>query len=323
MKISEFLVKAKETSFWKESTTFCFRGNSYSFLFLRVLFNFLKKKEIVSFDCLRVAEKNLLLASLQQCFLGQKSFYLLGNVVDNISSKSKKNKQDVIDFLASYQGPHSIAFFLPREYKFSSKKTKNVMQVDLEDISNEKELFAVLKFFEQDLSSDKINILKNILKEVGTIPLDAICMFINYFMVTNFRLTSLLPRHFINLLEPEVSLYSLSEAFFSKKEKLFFKLWSECHNEYSAPFWIIYWSEQLWRAFHVTKFLKQNDLISAKKISFRLPFSFVKSGWKTCYLNELLNAHKFVYDIDFAVKTGASFCFFDFFYYKYFLGKFV
>jgi hypothetical protein len=124
------------------------------------------------------------------------------------------------------------------------------------------------------------------------------------------------------LVAPEMSLYTLSKLFFTKQKKKFFSLWATCQEEYTVPFWTVYWGEQLWRAYHVTKFLKQNNFPAARRFAFRLPPSFLKDDWRQCSLPELEKAYAMVYDIDFAFKVGSTFCSLDLLYSSYFLGKF-
>ena len=164
--------------------------------------------------------------------------------------------------------------------------------------------------------------IKNIVEQEGIKSLDVVSMLINYCAVTSNRLTDELKEKMTAIIEPELSLFSLSQAFFAKHKKQFFELWKERHTDYTMPFWIAYWSEQVWRAYHVVMFLKHNNFPAARRFSYRLPSSFIKNDWRHCSLKELEQAYKMLYEIDFLFKTGSTFCSLDLWYCKYFIGSF-
>ena len=153
--------------------------------------------------------------------------------------------------------------------------------------------------------------------------LDEICMLMNYFFVTSMRFGEQLKQNLAAIIEPQSSLYSLAQSFFKKQKKLFFSLWAQKCNEYPVPFWTTYWSEQLWRAHYVVKFMQQNNYPAARRFGFRLPNSFIKGDWRLCSTTELKKSYEMIYDIDCAFKRGSliasSFCSLDLFYCNYFL----
>lgn len=335
MRFVEFLSEAGKKAFWR-NRTICFRGDSHALVFFRLLFDVLKEKEVVAARTLHVDTQMRLWQTLQQSFLGENYFYWLGDILDKIKIKKKRGltekAPDLIEILSLYRGPHSIAFFLPLEYNLSLSAQKRMTIVDLPNKFRFRDIVHILSFLECHLTPQKKAMLQAILAQAGgarglnsstgaqvEISLDLICMLSYYLAVTSVRLADSLQRNISTLVAPELALVDLSKSFFSLQEKTFFSLWSKRCNDYSTPFWVAYWSDQLWRAYYVVTFLKQNNFPAARRFAFRLPSSFLKHDWRYCSLEKLEHAFMMLYDIDFAFKTGSIFCAFDLFYCDYFL----
>jgi hypothetical protein len=324
VKLIEFLKEAKKKKFWGDNRIIVFRSETFSLSFYKTFFSFLKDINVIQITPLHVEKKVELWKRLQQSFLGETSFYWLGDIVELVKkNKKKKNEPDIVELLSLYRGPHAIAFFLSSQHKISMSAQKRMFIVDLPHALSFPDICNLFSFFNKKFPVQKQKLIKDITLRAGMISLDTACMLIEYLSVTPIRFIDNLKRHLTTIIDPELSLYTLSQSFFAKEKKKFFKLWASCANEYSVPFWTVYWSEQLWRAYHVTKFLKENNFHAARRFSFRLPSSFIKYEWRRCSLPELKKSYSMIYDIDFAFKTGSLFCSLDLFYTKYFLGKFL
>jgi hypothetical protein len=325
MNFSEFLVKAKQKNFWKKSPVICFYGEELPILFFRKLTDFAKEKNIINIESLRVKNKKELWEILKQSFLGETSFYWLGDVEAIKKGKGtalRGNEPCLAEILSLYKGPHSIAFFLSRDQKISLSIKKRMIVVDIGNNFSFMETKKIFSFFKQNLDQDKTILLREIFSSIDRISLDHICMLINYFSVTGRQSIDRLKQKIAAIIDSPLSLSSLAKTFFRQEKEKFFSLWSECNDQYSVPFWTAYWSEQIWRAHFAVKFLKQNNFPAAKRISFRLPPSFIKYDWRKCSINQLKGAYDMLYDIDFAFKRGSTFCSLDLFYSKYFLDQF-
>ena len=68
--------------------------------------------------------------------------------------------------------------------------------------------------------------------------------------------------------------------------------------------------------------MKKNDRVGAKKISYRLPFSFLNRDWRKFSLEELKGAHSFLYTLDYKLKNNCEPGYLDLFYMKLFNQKF-
>ena len=69
--------------------------------------------------------------------------------------------------------------------------------------------------------------------------------------------------------------------------------------------------------------MQKRDVVQAKKMSFKLPFSFIQSDWKRANLQELKQAHQFLCTVDYNLKTGGGDYGLELMYEKFFLGQFV
>jgi hypothetical protein len=98
----------------------------------------------------------------------------------------------------------------------------------------------------------------------------------------------------------------LSQALFDRKSRQFFLQWQRVSLIYPPQFWISFWSEQLWRACSYIQLQKDGKRDEAKKIGYRLPFSFLNNAWRTYSIGELQQAHSLLYDIDYHLKQGGN-----------------
>lgn len=319
MTLVEFFGQTKQKSFWNQPLVICFYGEEYSPIFFRFLINFLNEKKLVSMKQLNVSDRKQLLESLHQCFLGEAFFYWLGDILETL--KSKKNELDLIEILSLYRGPHSIAFFANRDHQLSLTVKKRITMVDLASKVSLEDAIKIFAFFDVQISHGKKMVLHDICEQSEGISLDNLCMLINYFSVTSSRVDEHLKDHLANIVVPEKSLFALSQAFFKRQKEQFFERWSQCCDDYTIPFWVSFWSEQMWQAYCVVTFLKQNDFSMAKRFSYRLPYSFMKYDWQMCSLSQLKRSYELLYEIDYKFKRGSTFCSLDFFYQSYFSNK--
>jgi|SaaInlLV_10m_DNA_2_1039722.scaffolds.fasta_scaffold00047_42 hypothetical protein len=315
MKSEAFFSLIKEQTFWDSAPVICFKSESYPLLFFCEFIKLLKRKNIILIDQLKDLNTNI----LYQSFLGQRKTYWLGNALEQIKLKERRNYEK---FLENYSGPNTICLFVTDDYKFSSSMKKNIKVIDFEQRVDQKKVVEMAELFEVKNVKQKITLVRHIFQNGGAISFDDACFLIRYFEVTNVPLMKVLINETDVFGKVSGSLYSLSQYFFSKQEKQFFSLWSSMSINYPETFWVSYWIDQLWRAYYVVKFLHQNKINEAKRISFKLPFSFLNSSWRNCSLKELINACGFVYNIDYALKRGSTFYSLDLFFCNYFQGVF-
>jgi hypothetical protein len=63
--------------------------------------------------------------------------------------------------------------------------------------------------------------------------------------------------------------------------------------------------------------MERREMVEAKKVGFRLPFSFMQRDWKKTSVHELIQAHDCIYALDYGLKNGGEF-WMELFYTKFF-----
>lgn len=320
MKLIEFLDQVIQTKSLPEKTI-CFSGSNYPFLFFSTLFSFLNKKKwlpaeykILNFESI---PKDELKANLVQSFLGQYFFYWFGDAT--IKSTDKKGIE-LLEFLSGYKGPHYIAFYLDKVKNAKFLKNEDLNIVELDEEVDLKLIEKIVSFFEFDLTSSKFNFIKKMfINGEVQLKLDELFMLIEYLSLIGIIKKDDLILYLSNVIDsPEPSLNLLARYFFENKPVLFFEVWSKINIKFPDIFWISFWTEKIYKAYFVVKFLKNNKESIARSISFGLPYNFLKKDWKLFSLNRLSNYHNFLYTNDFKIKRGSNFYFLDLFYLNHF-----
>ncbi len=246
-----------------------------------------------------------LLAQLSTTFLGQRDFLWLGDIS---SLEDAATKKQLLALLPSYQGPHALIGYvhqddLPARMPF-------VISLNDEPLSASAQRMAVTFLFPHVAHE----VLEDLLKTVRTTSLDHLVLLANYAGVVGKNIRPFKQEWLTTIIAPEASLFTLSQYFFARKTELFWPLWNSLKEQYAAPFWTTYWSEQLWRAYYVIKLYKEQKITEAKQLSYRLPFSFLQRDWKNLSADELQKAHHFLYKGDYSFKNGGSEFFLEVFY---------
>jgi hypothetical protein len=242
-------------------------------------------------------------AQLSTTFLGRSDLLWLG---DLSSVEPALLKKQMLALLVSYQGPHRLMGCVHPDDK--SLQMKGVISLD-EDFS-EYDRRALVTFLFPHIPSA----VEKLVKGTRIASVDQLSMIAQYAGVIGKNVSLFSETWMKKINAPESSLFDLSSYFFGRKTEQFWTAWNLLKDEYAAPFWTTYWSEQLWRAHYVIKLYKENKITEAKQLSFRLPFSFLQRDWKNISAAELQHAHQFLYDGDYAFKNGGSEFFLEVFY---------
>lgn len=299
MNLLSFLQSSVDLDFFKKNTKICFIAPDYSLLFFSLLMRGLKERNlpIQSLD-LSIDEASIK-AQLSMCFLDQTSIFWLSDL-SSFESKSKGNL--FIDYLSQYQGPNAIIFFLKEKNDLLSK---TVLTLDFTSGISEEDYKSLFNWL---YPSAKLNspFIKTVFKKVKSLSLDQATLLINYNVVIGSKIEKFATEWFDNLIPPTQSLFDLSNHFFAKNSKDFFVLWHAIADKYPHVFWVTFWSEQLFRAYSFSVLNEQKNYVAAKKMAFRLPFAFIQRNWRNIQLQELVNAHAFIYNLDLAIKSGST-----------------
>lgn len=278
----------------------CFTAKNYPFNFFKLLFPFLKKQHNLSVSNLFInnaSDWQACKISLEMSFLGQSSYYWLHELgVDS------KTRQQIYKYLANYQGPHHILIFINSEDALPETLSH---KIDL-DFKINKEINSLVKLFPSTNHFRIIKFIKNIQEHLNMpFTLDQLCLLMQYgSLVRDLEEFDL--KWIQQIIGAEQSLFELSKHFLFRDSKAFYKSWALVQTAYSEQFWIAFFSEQLFRAYWFIIYQKSGDFKLSKQIGFRLPFDFMKTGWRYIDPNLLKSTHHFLYQVDYQLKNGGS-----------------
>lgn len=307
MKLEHFL-SAVSTDSFPSSPVVLFSAKEYPVVFFSALLSQLRHRSSVELKTVLFDQlsSQALFAQLSTTFLGRSDLLWLG---DLSSLEPAVLKKQMLSVVASYQGPHTLMGCIHPDD--SSSSMKNIISLD-EDFSPETRRGVVTFLFPQSISA--VDGVEKLVKGTRVTSIDQLIMIAQYAGVVGKNAVLFSEQWMKKIHASESSLFDLSSYFFGRKTEQFWNAWSLLKDDYAAPFWTTYWSEQLWRAHYVIKLYKENKITEAKQLSFRLPFSFLQRDWKTISAKELQYAHQFLYEGDYAFKNGGSEFFLEVFY---------
>lgn len=301
----------------QEFSVIAFQAGIYSPIFFMQLFDVMKSQYQIDIKLIDMQSGDFAYKSqLATSFLGLECVYWLGD----ITVLKAKQKDDVIDYLAHYQGPHKVIVFIDEKIKIDSNQS--LIKINYQD-----------KYFYQDTKnlwvhqdskqSTKISFfLHEIYKIKNNFTLDELCLLKKYQDVIAGNAQEFYTSWVMRLVNPETSLFTLSQLLFEKKEAAFFKLWLVIKPLYADMFWIAFWSDQLYKAYFFIAFTQEENFAAVKQVSYGLPFSFMKQSYKQYQLDEIQRFHQAFYTIDTALKNGGHSYQIDQVYVDFFAGSF-
>lgn len=308
MTFLQFLDNLQTSASLMQYPVIAFQGSTYPLLFFSLLSARLKSRGIALevIDCAE-HESSMLESKFQTSFLGTQLFFWLKDV----GQLNDRTRKWLIKFITDYQGPHTIAFFLSNKESLVLEKPSICIIVP--DHVDQKIVGSMATFFCKENSA-----IMRIYKGRDGITVDSACLLMQYAQLVGVHAEPFISQWVDKIITPERSLFTLSTYFFAKKPKPFFELLAHLNTQYSEVFWVSYWSENIWRAYHYIVLTKEKQFGEAKKIGNRLPFTFLQRDWKLHSSKHLRIAHWQLYEIDFALKNGASSGMLDLFYSKFF-----
>ena len=314
MNCVQFLKTIQEPNWASRIHVVCLQSKKYPLLVSSFFLNKLNKKsstlQTVSLD-VALLEDDQLKAQLSVSFLGQRMFYCLGD----LTMLDAKKHKSLVTFLQSYCGPHTVYFYSDL---FESKNEQHIIVELLETVLSDK-----LKEIAEHVLDGQQRAVLDLLLTAQSYQLESAFLLLSYVEIMSKPMIAEFKKTWFNkLISPESSLFTLSSLFFARNEKQFFAQWLTIRDEYVPAFWITFWSEQLFRSSSFIGLMRAGNTAHAKKIAFRLPFTFLKKEWQHYKQAELTRAHDFLYHIDCSLKNGGEPFSLDLFYLKFFLREF-
>lgn len=268
-----------------------------------IFFKLLKDLSSGLFIDLDTADFDQFKSKLVMTFLGSKSTYLV-----NLSLLSASTKSKFINFIKDYKGPNALLVFTDNANDFDDF-------INLDEVKD-KNFTDILKF----LNIYEKNCLSSLLEKVFVekLSVDELLVLYSYSVCLGSQKDSFKEKWLGRIVSSDSSLFELSKHFFARDRINFFQLWDKVEKAYSDMFWISFFSEQIYRTYFYALSRRANDVVAAKQISYKLPFSFIQKDWKFMKSSTLLDAHKDLYNLDYAIKNGASNLSLDLFLTRYF-----
>jgi hypothetical protein len=297
-----------------------FTAPNYPFNFFKLFFNFLHKQHQINTKNLFIstlADWQACQPNLEMSFLGQKNYYWLHEL--GLDAKSKLN---VYKYLANYHGPHHILIFVSSEDLASIQTGQNGSVVNLSATNSSKDLSSLVRLIPKANYLRITNFIKKIQEQLAIqLTLDQYCILIQYGLLVR-DLDEFDLKWVYQVIGLEQSLFDLSKHFLFRDSAAFYKSWSNLSASYADQFWVMFFSEQLFRAYWFIIYQQAQDFRFAKQIGFRLSFDFMKSGWRYLDPNILIKAHDYLYQIDHQLKNNGSNILLDLFFNKFFKNDF-
>lgn len=311
-------------TFWQQSQYHCylFTGTQYPLLLLQFWRRYLQAQQLPS-TYLELAqfEPAALKATLATPLLGQVQFYWLGD----LSILPAKRQSELVQYLAQYQGPHRVIAWLSAATAQGLQLGSTVLLTDLSrwESQSPKQLVGLAQpYFQFHQQPVPQNFLAQLAQLTTPVSLDQYLLLLHYGVVFGERSTQFFATWLPKLVVLEQSLFTLSSHFFAGQATPFFTALAPLAAEYPEQFWTVYWSEQLFRAYYYLYLQQQGDVAGAKRVAYRLPYTFIQQDWRHYTLDELQQAHSFIQQADYELKSGASATLLELFYLQFLNGDF-
>jgi len=296
----------------------CLKSSAdYSLLFFSRVVDHLKKKKAVSIQAvdLQHNDKQQVIGQLETAFLGATTCYWL----KDLSVLPIKEQAFWYEYCTHYKGPNQLLFFTQKD----KVKHTYCSAVELPAAVDERLIMQLAAFFDVKLSpSNRLFMTKLFAGQSKGIPFDTAYLMLEYMQLIGADSNQFFAQILHKIMPVESSLFVLSSAFMAKKSTAFFTQWRQLYLSYSEQFWCSFFSDLVWRSAEYVRLAHNNDMIGARKVAYRLPFSFIKSDWRKLTHKELTAAHAFIYDADSRFKNGGGYAAFDLFFSSFFLNSF-
>ncbi|MBM3893501.1 hypothetical protein FJ365_03840, partial [Candidatus Dependentiae bacterium] len=207
MDLKQFLLVAANSAFWQQRQTLCFTGSEYPAAFFSGFFRRLENNKLVVTALQRVdvggRDKREIYGLLGQSMLGTQSFFLLGNISDERESKAAAAFKQ---YVCSYQGPHSLAFFIETT---DLPQLPQAQVVQIPTMLDQAEFVLLARWLGHEDVEKKVEIFEPLFS-VRKLPLQQCIALIDYVMLGNIKHKEALSAYLQTLYTPEANLQRLA-----------------------------------------------------------------------------------------------------------------
>lgn len=319
MDFTSFLEASGSPAWWQSRMVVSCSSNEYPALFFPELIVRCKINDIgpIRVIDLNDAPLDSTSALLSSSFLGTRSYYWL----KNISDLDAKKRSYWLSYLQSYSGPNCLIFFCDKI--IPHKKSDSLVHIEIPDQFDQSASVVIFNSLIPNDSGRCSLVVRTLFKRRRKISLDSICLLTHYMAVAGPDLELFLTNWLDTIIVPDASLFDLSKYLFARNQEAFFRVWQSMSDSYGELFWVAYWGDIFWRAYHFVRLSSLGHHEQAKKFAPRLPFNFIQGGWRQVSLDELKEALNYVYALDTDIKNGVQgLPFLELLYLKFFLRHF-
>lgn len=351
-----FIIESQLPAFLVKHSVICFVGSDYPFLFLTQLRTLMSRDGAVELIDIAQEESKTVIGRLSTSFLGNRVTYIITGIDDESRTKSGyfftyleaysgphtlilyvtrerfdthlaqgRLGDNTSDGRQGSQKPlgrssdDTVRDPLSNQILQQSVDSlpSQVLTVFLPDKIDKQVFTLLLPWFGIELNAAIKNCIQKLFDRFDYIEFEPASILMRY--VPLGMNENLFFQEWLDLIvTPDQSMFSLSQYLFQRDSTQFFMQWKQIKDAYSSQFWIVFWSEQVWRAAFFVHFSKQRKYSDARKIAYRLPFSFINRDWRKYTASELIAAHDFLYQLDYRFKNNDNSIGLDLFYARFF-----
>lgn len=236
-------------------------------------------------------------AQLETSFLGSSMFYWVKNI-DELDAATQKAW---LSYIKKYQGPHCVFYWSLMRHESSEGQ----LSIEL-PATVDQQLYKTLYTYFYPTSSFDETFVSRLYEQNQKLTLDDVCLLMGYQAVVGRKSENFFAHWLPKLITPEKSLFTLSQHLFARQPALFLQQWKSLKHDFPDEFWVAYWSEQLWQAAFFVMRARQQGYDVAKKAAYKLPFSFINRDWQKYSQESLIDAHQFLYRLDYNLKNSVG-----------------
>ncbi|MBT4595115.1 hypothetical protein HOD08_04545 [bacterium] len=255
--------------------------------------------------------------AMQQTFLMSRRLWWLGEVCTGAAAPKKQ--QAFFARVAQINPIDIVIFFVSDTAKVPKQVLDKATVVDVPGYANFQNL--------RDVLGDKLNFdaMKSALRAVPKMTIDAACTMNFCASTVGAKSNGDFSEYAEKVCADEegVGFFALVDAFFARDHKKFFEVWDKKASDYPDVYWIVFWSEKIWRACFFVDYMNKGRNAEAKRFSGGLSFGFArKGGYKNFTVKGLTSAYDMLYEMDRRIKMGGGTLELDGFFVKYFTNQF-
>jgi hypothetical protein len=236
-------------------------------------------------------------------FLGESCRYWIGDCTDLLKKKQDQWRL----YVTQYAGPHSLMFYAPTG--FIPVVPASWVIVDIPEQLTAKQSERIMDCW---YNPSEAHTMRSLVANLHThsqaqILTETLLNIHMYLRVVGKSVHDFVAVYGPHLSTYQPSLFLLSQHFFDGNAVSFYTEWAKALPLYQIPFWVMFWSEQVWRAHAFITYMHAGDRNGAYEIGKnRLPYAFTKDGWRSIKSESLRALHDQLYALDTLTKNGGD-----------------